>query len=871
MTDENEMYVITRTGKHEPLDTNKITLRLKNLANRHPKIPHINAHELMLKVCETLKTGISTYEIDEYTSNVAASLGLINPYYLVLAGRLAIDNHQKTTMRSFTDKMRRAYLNKDENGKSAPLISSDFFKFIETYQDQIETMIDYSRDFALDFLGIRTFQKNYSIKVNDASIERPQDMFMREAIQVTNLNNDISVVLSEIKETYELLSNKYYTHASPTLYNSGGNRQQLASCFLLGTEDSIEGIEHTGTNASLISKWAGGIGIHINGWRSSGSKIRGTNGRSSGIVPFLRTYETRMLAFNQGGRRPGSAAIYLMPHHPDLMKFLSLVKKTGIEKDRARDLFTALWIPDIFMERVRDGKDWSFFDPDNCGDLSILYGKRYRDRYLELEKNGMAKNKIPAQEIWNEIHAVKTETGLPYICFSDSANCLSNHKNIGTIKSSNLCAEVYLYSDSKEYATCVLSSIGLPMFVCDQYSEQELKLPEIERRELDHQFPKNPFFDFKKLISVVKVIVRNLNNVIDKTYSPVIEAKRGNERHRPIGIGVQGLADVYSKMRYPFDSEPAMQLNKYIFETIYYAAVTMSSYMCRKEYQKLCKECKENGIVSVKTFVPEDYEPHIITYNSVDKIPKCVAAYSSMHWNGGSPISKGIFHWELAGLKKENLSGMFDWESTREHILQFGVKNSLLVAIMPTATTSQVLGNNECIEPYTSNFYNRDLSSGQFTIIKTHLIRDLYELGIWNKNLRDYILASKEDAGSIQHIEGIPEEIKALHKTAREIDQKVLVQQAIDRQPFVDQGQSLNLYTHVLTKTLWTDLMFQAWQGGLKTGCYYMHTRPAVPPQKFTIDPRKQKEMAEIIEKMKQERGQVKSDKIENICEACGS
>lgn len=870
MTEEEDMYVITRTGKREPLDTNQITLRLKTLANRSPKILHVNAHELMLKVCETLKSGITTYQIDEYTANVAASLGLVNPYYLVLAGRLAIDNHQKTTMRSFTDKMRHAYLNKDEENKPSPLISQDFFKFVETHQDAIENMIDYSRDFELDFLGIRTFQKNYSIKVNDSPVERPQDMFMREAIQVTNLDNDITTVLSEIKETYDLLSRKYYTHASPTLFNSGGNRQQLASCFLLGTEDSIEGIEHTGSNASLISKWAGGIGIHVNSWRSTGAKIRGTNGRSSGIVPFLRTYETRMLAFNQGGRRPGSAAIYLMPHHPDLMKFLSIVKKTGIEKERARDLFTALWIPDIFMERVRDGKEWSFFDPQHCGDLSVLYGKRYRERYLELEKAGMAKGKMSAQEIWNEIHAVKSETGLPYICFSDSANCLSNHKNIGTIKSSNLCAEVYLYSDSKEYATCVLSSIGLPMFVTDSYSEEE-ETNAVERRELNHEFPRNPVFDFKKLISVVKVIVRNLNNVVDKTYSPVVEAKRGNERHRPIGIGVQGLADVYSKMRYAFDSEEAMRLNKHIFETIYYAAVTMSSYMCRKEYQKLSKKCRETGSVTVTKFSPDDYETHKVTYTSPSEIPKRVAAYSSIDWNGGSPIGKGIFHWELAGLKSDALSGMFDWESTRQHVLEFGVKNSLLVAIMPTATTSQVLGNNECIEPYTSNFYNRDLISGQFTIIKKYLIHDLYELGIWNKNLRDYILASKDDAGSIQHIDGIPDEIKALHKTSREIDQKVLVQQAIDRQPFVDQGQSLNLYTHILTKTLWTDLMFQAWQGGLKTGCYYMHTRPAVPPQKFTIDPRKQQEMAEIVEKMKRERGNVKVEKIEQICEACGS
>jgi len=843
------MFVTTRTGRKENLDPNQITVRIQNLVEKEPRINHINPFKLMLEVCKGLKSGISTFEIDEYTANTCASIAISNPYYLAFAGRLAIDNHQKATDFSFLEKMKKAHENLDTEDKSSfPLLNDTFIQFVEKNQQALESMIDYSRDFLLDFFGIRNFQKSYSIKVDEKPIERPQDMFLREAICVSNYD------LVSIKETYDLLSNKYYTHASPTCYNAGGVREQLASCFLLGTEDSIEGIEKTGTNAGYISKWAGGIGIHIHCWRSTGSKIRGTNGRSNGIVPFLRTYETRMCAYNQGGRRPGSAKIYLSPHHPDILKFLDLRSNDGIEKERARDLFYGIWCPDIFMERVIAGETWSLFNPHKF-DLSNLLDKEYTEKYLELEREKKYTEQIPAREIWKKIHKSKKETGVPTICFSDTVNRYSMQRNIGVIKSSNLCSEIMLYSDSEEYATCVLASIGLAMFVLDSDPNGNF------------DFPKSPYFDFRRLLDVVKVITRNLNTVVDKTFSPVIEAKRGNQRHRPIGIGVQGLDDAYAKMRFPFDSKEASDLNKKIFETIYYGALTESTKMCRKEYHKLRTECKASGKVEVQTFVPEHYDPVIKVYTNPDEIPKRVASYSSIDWNGGSPIGKGVFHWEMYGVKKEDLSGMFDWESLREHILQFGVKNSLLVALMPTASTSQLLGNNECFEPYTSNIYTRDTLAGQYVVIKKYLINDLYNLGIWNDSLKDYLIIAE---GSIQNIEGVPEEIKNLYKTAYEIDQNVLVQQAIDRQPFVDQAQSLNLYVHNLSLTMFTKLMSKAWRNKLKTGNYYMHTSPAVMPIKFTIDPKKQKEMAEMIEKNKQKNVMVKPGLV-NICDSCGS
>lgn len=1091
-------YVITRTGRKEPLDPNKITKRLQSLINRQPKIPHVNPYDLMLEVSKGLKSGVSTYEIDEYAANASASLGITNPYYLKIAARIAIDNHQKNTQRSFLDKMRKLYLNYDKNNKLHQLIAEDYFKYVEEHQDFIEATIDYNRDFYLDFFGFQTFRRSYSMKIGGKPIERPQDMFMRTAIDLhMGTCGDIEEELNNIKETYNLLSNKLYTHASPTYYNAGSLNRQYASCFLLGTEDSLNGIMKTAKDIADMSKRAGGIGVHINNLRSTGALIRGTNGESSGIVPWLKIYNEVLKGFNQGGRRPGSAAFYIMPHHPDIMKFIEICRNGGPDEQRARDIFTALWIPDIFMERVAEGSMWSTFDPDACGDLSDLTGDEYRAKYLELEAAQKYSFQLPARQIWEAALETNKDVGRLYICFADTANRLSMHKNLGIIKSSNLCvapdtlilteagysdiktlsetnngqhviwngfeyskaqfaktgvnkkllrvtfsdgvelkctpehkfairdpgdkleyiekttaelqvndqvadycltlmkygdadyvydenivpisksaetrmawlrtrfennqplkreqlmqvkllcntlgfnpaidyasgkllfnganpvimlyglrknnacvtvvddldfarvasiepveepsdtycfnepsahmgifngvlamncSEIYLYSNSNEYAVCILSSIALPNFVFDGYSTEELAQPEETRRPLNHEFPVNPYFDFTKLLKVTEQVTYNLNMIVNKTCHPLEETRRGSDRHRPIGIGVQGLDDCYAKMRHPFASEEARVLNKKIFETIYYAALSESTLMARKEYLTIKRKCKEQGSVVLSTHAADHYDLVQVEYTNPDDIPKTVAAYPSMLWNGGSPIAHGVFHWELAGLTKNDLSGMFDWETLREHIKTYGVKNSLTVACMPTASTSQLLGNNECIEPYTSNIYKRSTLAGEYIVVKKYLMEDLYRLGIWNSSIKDYLLAS---GGSIQYIDGIPDELKRLYPTVWEIDQEELIQQSIDRQPFVDQGQSLNLYVEKLKTSTWKKLMFKAWKGGLKTGKYYLHSKPAVTPQKFTIDPAKQEEMRKLLEKNKH--GTAFLEPLHEICELCSA
>lgn len=871
--DNEEVLVITRTGKKEPLDMNQITNRLQHLCNRSPKIHHINPYNLMSEICKGLKSNITTWEIDEYAANASASLSVGNPYYLKIAARIAIDNHQKNTQRSFVDKMRNAYLNKDYNNNVNSLISSEFFKYVEAHQDFIENTIDYNKDFLLDFFGFRTFQKSFSLRINGNPIERPQDMFMRTAIALhMNTNGEnIQRELELIAETYTLLSEKYYTHASPTYYNAGGNRPQYASCFLLGTADSREGIMKTADDISQISKWAGGIGVHVNCWRGTGSKIRGTNGISSGIIPWLKIYQETLRGFNQGGRRPGKAAIYLMPHHPDIIKFLALGRNNGADEVRARDLFYAMWIPDIFMERVKSGATWSLFDPDVCQvDLSNLTGSSYREKYLELEAAGKFSSQLPARTIWEAIYETNKDIGHPYICFSDNVNKQSMQKNLGVIKSSNLCAEIVLYSNDEEYAVCILSSISLPSFVFDGYSAEEIeantKSPE-SARILNHEFPVNPYFDYKKLISVVKTVTRNLNLIIDKTYHPVKETARSNERHRPIGVGVQGLDDTYAKMRMPFASQAAAKLNKNIFETIYYATTTASTLLAKELYQSYKATCTETGSVSINVFDVNHYNNNYITYTNSKDIPTRIGSYPSFEWNGGSPLANGKFHWELNDkVSEDSLMGIYDWETLRSHVNKFGVRNSLTVAVMPTASTSQLLGNNECVEPYTSNIYKRATQAGEYIVVKKYLINDLYSLNLWDNNMKDNILAS---SGSIQYIDEIPAELKKLYPTVWEIDQAVLIQQAIDRQPFVDQAQSLNLYIQDLSITKWNKLMFTAWENGLKTGKYYLHSRAAVQALKFTIDPSKQEEIANKIASKKITHGTAFLEPLREVCDVC--
>jgi ribonucleoside-diphosphate reductase alpha chain len=871
INEDEAIFVITRTGKKELLDTNKIIKRLQNLIEKKPRIRHINPYDLMLKVVGGLKSGITTSEIDEYTADAAASMSLTNPYYMKLAGRIVVDNHQKNTCRSITDKMRMLYLNRTPQNKHVPMVSEEFFKYIEEHQDIIEKNIDHLNDFLVDYFGFRTYERIYGFKIDKKVIDRPQDTYMRTAVALhmntTTLEND----LKNIFESYMLYSTKALTQASPTYFNAGTNRPQFASCFLLGTEDSIEGIYKTNRDMAIISKLSGGIGVHVHNVRSNGTSIAG-RGQSKGIVVFLKSFNSTMFAVDQGGNRKGAAAVYLMPHHPDIIAFLELKLKNGREEDRARDLFYALWCPDIFMRRVADGSMWSLFDPHETEDLSQYYDesndKSYTKKYLELEAKYPNVKRIPAREIWEKAYESNQDSGMPYLCFSDTVNRLSMQKNLGVIKSSNLCAEITLYSDHKEYAVCNLCSISMSACVLDKYTDEELALPEEERRELDHEFPINPYFDFEKLQKIVTVATTNLNNVIDKSLYPVKETKRSNMRHRPIGIGEQGLADAYIKMRFPFDSPEARKLNKLIAETYYYAALAQSTKICRKAYQRAVKECKQNGSFSHVTYVQDSYKPVTVTYTNYKDIPEDFFAYPSMKWNGGSPISKGIFHWELAGLDKKDLSGMYDWESLREHIRTYGVRNSLLIALMPTASTSQFLGNNEGTEPYTTNIYKRKTLAGEFIVINKYLIHDMFKLGIWTPMIKDYLLVAK---GSIQAIENIPEDLKNLYKTAYELDPTEVVRQAIDRQPFVDQAQSLNWFIEDLDIDIYTELAFMAWKGGLKTGKYYLHSEPAAEPLKFTVDASLQKKMMEMYEKEKEKRKFKFIEPSEEVCLVCHS
>ncbi len=857
MSDNDCMYVITRTGKREPLDPTMILNRIRRLINKEPKIPHINAHDIMLKACSILKTDITTAEIDECVANLCASMSISNYYCMQLASRLAIDNHQKQTFNSFTDKMKKAYLN-----KTITLLSEPFIKYVEEHTNELERMIDYGRDFNFDFFGLRTFQSQFSIKLDGKPIERFQDMFMRTAIALNmHTCQDEQIELARIKETYDLLSMKRYTHASPTYYNAGAPFQQFASCFLLGTEDSLEGIMQTATNASQISKRAGGIGIHVHNWRAAGSLIKGTNGRSSGICDDLRIIEACMQAFNQGGRRPGSAKIYLMPHHPDLMRFIEMRRTGGIEREHARDLFYAIWAPDIFFERIINDEKWSFFDPNTCGDLADLHGEAYRKRYLELEEAKKYTHQLPARLIWQAIEQSNRETGMPDILASDTINRCSMQSNIGTIRSSNLCDEIVQFSNSEEYAVCVLASICLPSFVLDNYTEEELAMPAEQRRPLDHTFPTNPRFDFDQMRKTVHVVCRNLNNIIDKSYMPTRETKRGIQRQRAIGIGVQGLDDVYAMFRYPFESPAAASLNKLIFETLYYAALTASTQLSREFYLNAVKQCKEQPI-TIEEHYQNSYETGQKTYTDPSLIPKTIGSYPAMLFNEGAPIYHGKFHWELAGKTTGDLSGMYDWETLRSHIMQYGVRNSMCVALMPTASTSQLMGNNECFEPCTFNIYRRNTSAGEFVVFKKYLIHDLYRLGLWNEDLRKKILVAE---GGIQHIKEIPANLRALYKTAYEIDQAAIIKQAIDRQPFVDQAQSMNLYIANFTSEVFLDLHMLGWSEGLKTLRYYVHSKPGKAALKFAIDPEAQKAIQEEL----QTQGFAPSAK--DICDVCGA
>jgi ribonucleoside-diphosphate reductase subunit M1 len=683
-----------------------------------------------------------------------------HPDYALLAARIAISNLHKETKKVFSQVIEDLYnYVNPKTGKHSPMISNETYKVVMDNADRLNSAIIYDRDFKYNFFGFKTLERSYLLKIDGKIAERPQHLIMRVAIGIHGTDIDAAI------ETYNLMSEKYFTHASPTLFNAGTPRPQMSSCFLLTMkEDSIEGIYETLKICAQISKTAGGIGLNIHNIRASGSYIAGTNGYSNGLLPMLRVFNNTARYVDQGGnKRPGAFAMYLEPWHADIFTFLDLRKNFGKDEIRARDLFYALWIPDLFMQRVRDGGDWSLFCPNEAPGLHEIWGDEFVALYEKYEREGRARETIKAQKLWYAILEAQTETGNPFILYKDACNRKSNQQNLGTIKCSNLCTEIVEYSSPDEVAVCNLASIALPTYV-------------INREK----------YDFQKLHDVTKVITRNLNKIIDINYYPVIEAERSNKRHRPIGLGVQGLADTFMALRYPFDSPEAKQLNIQIFETIYHAALEASCELAEK------------------------YGPYE-TYE-------------------GSPVSKGILQYDMWNVTPTNL---WDWAALKEKIAKHGVRNSLLVAPMPTASTSQMLGFNECFEPYTSNFYTRRVLSGEYQMVNPWLLRDLVDMGLWNDDVKNMIMA---DGGSIQNVPNIPQNLKDLYKTVWEISQRTIIDMAADRGAYIDQSQSLNIFMAEPNFGKLTSMHFYGWQKGLKTGMYYLRTRPAVDAIKFTVD-----------------------------------
>ncbi|MGY6558431.1 MAG: ribonucleoside-diphosphate reductase subunit alpha [Nitritalea sp.] len=791
------MLVVKRDGRRESVRFDKITARIENLCAGLDR-RYIQPIEVAKKVIDGLYDGVTTTELDNLAAEICASLTVKHPEYATLAARIAISNLHKTTSSSFSNTMKRLYTYINPvTGQNAALIAPDVYGVIKTNAAKLDEAIDYDRDFGYDYFGFKTLERSYLIKLDGKVVERPQHMLMRVAVGIHKENLDAVI------ETYNLLSERWFTHATPTLFNAGTPKPQLSSCFLLAMkEDSIDGIYDTLKNCAKISQSAGGIGLSIHNVRAKGSYIRGTNGVSNGIVPMLRNFDMTARYVDQGGgKRKGSFAIYLEPWHADVKDFLDLKKNHGKEEMRARDLFYAMWIPDLFMKRVEANEEWSLFCPNECPGLSDCYGDEFERLYEKYEREGRAREKVKAQDLWFEILESQIETGTPYMLYKDAANKKSNQKNLGTIKSSNLCTEIMEYTAPDEVAVCNLASIALPKFV--------RSTPDGKK-----------FFDHQKLYEITKVITRNLNKVIDVNYYPIEEAKRSNFRHRPIGLGVQGLADTFMLLRMPFDSEEARGLNEDIFETIYYGAMEASMELAKVEG----------------------------TYETYE----------------GSPVSEGKFQFDLWG--KTPKSGRWNWDDLRERVLKFGVRNSLLVAPMPTASTSQILGNNECFEPYTSNIYTRRTLSGEFIVVNKHLLKDLIRLNLWNDTMKNKLIAAN---GSVQNISSIPQNIKDLYKTVWEISQKVIIDMAADRGAYICQSQSMNLFLQDPNFGKLTSMHFYAWKSGLKTGMYYLRSQAATSAIQFTVDKTSLKEDEELLAQ-KQEAIACSLDNPDD-CEMCGS
>jgi len=754
------MFVLKRDGRKEVVHFDKITARINKLCYNLDS-NHVDASIISQKVVQGVYPGVTTVELDELAAQTAASLSTRHPDFSVLAARISVSNLHKQTSKVFSDVVEILHKHiHPKTGSESPLVSNELYETVMANKDRLNSSIIYTRDFSYDYFGFKTLEKSYLIKCNGKTMERPQHMIMRVALGIHG--NDLDAAM----ETYDLMSRGFFVHATPTLFNAGTLRPQLSSCFLLQMQDdSIDGIYETLKQCAIISKYAGGIGLSAHNIRASNSFIRGTNGSSNGLTPMLRVFNNTARYVDQGGgKRKGSIAIYLEPWHADVFEFLDLKKNHGNELERARDLFYAMWISDLFMKRVEANGTWTLFCPNEAPGLSECWGKEFETLYEKYEAEGLGRKTIPAQELWFAIIASQVETGTPYMVYKDTANSKSNQQNLGTIKSSNLCTEIMEYTSPDEIAVCNLASINLASFV-DNATKT---------------------FDFQNLKNVVKVVTKNLNKVIDINFYPLPQARRSNMRHRPVGLGVQGLADAFIRMRFPFDSAEAMQLNRDIFETMYYGAVESSM-----------ESAKLHG--------------HYETYP-------------------GSPMSKGIFQFDMWGVTPSN---KWDWAALKAQVAEFGVRNSLLLAPMPTASTAQIMGNNESTEPFTSNMYNRRVLAGEFTCVNKYLLRDLIELGLWTQEIRNQIIGDK---GSVQNISRIPKDIKDLYKTVWEIKQKIIIDQAADRGAFICQSQSLNIHIADPTTAKLTSMHFYAWKKGLKTGMYYLRTKAKADAIQFTVD-----------------------------------
>jgi ribonucleoside-diphosphate reductase alpha chain len=767
MTDsETDMRVVKRNGDYEIIAFDKILARIRNVGQQ-AGISAVNYTALAMKVIDQLYDGIPTTKIDELTAEQCATMATQHPDYGTLAAYIIISNHHKTTPTTFYEAMHKLHEFTDVRGQPSPLISDELWKVVCANRDELEAMIDLSRDFLIDYFGFKTLERSYLMRANGATVERPQYMWLRVSLGIHWSD------LKKVRTTYDLMSQKYFTHATPTLFNAGTPRPQLSSCYLIAMEsDSIDGIFNTLKECANISKHAGGIGVHVHNIRATGSHIRGTNGVSNGLVPMLRVFNNTARYIDQGGKRNGTIAVYLEPWHADIAHFLEMKMNHGDEDTKGRDLFYALWVPDLFMTRVKANAMWSTFCPDECPGLSDVYGEEFDKLYTQYEEEGRQRGVIKARDLWFRILDSQMETGTPYLCYKDSVNKKTNQKNLGTIRSSNLCSEIMEYSDDKETAVCNLASIALNRFVVNA-----------------------TVFDFEKLHEVTRVVTENLNCVIDVNYYPTPKTRVSNMAHRPIGIGVQGLADTFMLLDMAFSSEEARTLNRRIFETMYHAALTASCDLAEKD-----------------------------------------GAYSTF---AGSPASQGILQYDMWGVEPE--AGRYDWTTLKARIVKHGLRNSLLLAPMPTASTSQILGNTECFEPISSNIYTRRTMAGEFILVNRHLIADLQAVGLWNEGVKNNIVANK---GSVQHIGGLSEHLKRKYCTVWEIPMKHVIDMAADRGAFICQSQSMNLWMEDPNYAALTSMHFYAWNKGLKTGIYYLRRKARHQPQQFTIEPEAKKEVA---------------------------